>query len=418
MIRSKLPVIAGLILATPLSAQQPPDTALAARLERAERQIELLREQLRALAGSRVESRERNRVELSGRVLVNAFFNNGKVNNSDVPAFVLPPDPPGLPASAAGATVRQSQVALSTFMPELAGGSFAGELDVDFFGGQQPSAGGRTFPLVRIRRVRAEITWPNAWVMFGQEAPPIAELNPSSLSQIGAPSFANAGNLWLWIPQVRLGAEAGGAVKVGLEASALAPTAAEPQPAFTTQPDRAERSRRPAAEGRLRVRWDAARTTGELSVGGHLGWLALSEDTLVTTRAAAASLILTATRYLELRAEVFTGRVLAGLGGGGIGQNFGAGNVPLRSKGGWAQLNITPVPQLELGGGYGLDDPEDAFINPVLARLKNVAWEAHVHWRPRPLVFGAEFRRIETTYATPFDLLWVNHVNVAAGFEF
>jgi hypothetical protein len=418
MMQTKLRVIAGLILATPLTAQQPPDTALAARLERAERQIELLRQQLAALAASRVEPRSGNRVELSGRVLVNAFFNNAKVNNSDVPAVVLPPDPPNFPASAAGATVRQSQVALTAVVPDLAGGSFAGELDVDFFGGQQPSPGGRTFPLVRIRRVRAEITWPHAWVMFGQEAPPIAEINPSSLSQIGTPSFANSGNLWLWIPQVRLGAETGGAVRVGLEASALAPTAAEPQTAFTTQPDRAERSRRPAAEGRLRVRWDAGQTAGELSVGGHLGWLALSVDSLVATRAAAASLVLTATRYFELRAEGFMGRVLAGLGGGGIGQNFGAGSVPVRSKGGWAQLNFKPIPQFELGGGYGFDNPDDADLNLVLARLKNVAWEGHVHWRPRPLAFGAEFRRIETTYATPFDRLWVNHVNVAAGFEF
>lgn len=136
MMQSELRVlILGLILAAPLTAQQQADTALAARLERAERQIELLRQQLGALSASRVEPRSGNRVELSGRVLVNAFFNNAKVNNSDVPAFVLPPDPPGLPASAGGATVRQSQVALTTFVPELAGGSFAGELDVDFFGG-------------------------------------------------------------------------------------------------------------------------------------------------------------------------------------------------------------------------------------------------------------------------------------------
>lgn len=68
--------------------------------------------------------------------------------------------------------------------------------------------------------MRAEITWPHAWLVLGQEAPPIAEINPSSLSQIGLPSFANAGNLWLWIPQVRIGAEAGTTVRVGLEASA------------------------------------------------------------------------------------------------------------------------------------------------------------------------------------------------------
>lgn len=51
MMQSELRVlILGLILAAPLTAQQQADTALAARLERAEHQIELLREQLGAAA--------------------------------------------------------------------------------------------------------------------------------------------------------------------------------------------------------------------------------------------------------------------------------------------------------------------------------------------------------------------------------
>lgn len=412
----------GLLLAAltvPLpTPQQQSDTALAARLERAERQIELLRQQVTTLTTSRVEPRARHRVELSGLVLANAFYNNVKTNNSDVPAFVPPPDAPGLPASGLGATVRQSQVALTAVVPSLAGGSFTGELDVDFFGGQQPSGGGRTFPLIRIRRVRAELTWDNAWLVFGQDGPPIAELNPSSLSQLGLPSFANAGNLWLWIPQARIGAEAGGTVRVGLEASALAPTAGEPQAAFLTQPDRAERSGRPAAEGRVRVRWDAPKTGGELSLGGHVGWLATTGDSLLRSRAAAASIQLRASSYVELRAEVFTAEAVAGLGGGAIGQNLGPGDVPVRTKGGWVQLNLTPTPNVELGAGYGLDDPRDGDLDQRTARLKNTSWETHVHWRPHPLVIGAEFRRIATTYAAPLGILQLSHVNLAAGFEF
>lgn len=401
-----------------LPAQEPADTALAARLERAERLVALLQEQVSQLAGSRVEARSGARIELAGRVLVNAFFNNARVNNTDLPIFVLPPDAPVLPASAAGATVRQSQVALTAGVPEFAGGAFTGELDVDFFGGQQPSAGGRTFPLLRLRRMRAEVAWPHAWLMIGQEAPPIVEINPSSLAQLGIPAFASAGNLWLWIPQIRLGAEAGSTVRVGLEAAALAPTAGEPQSAFFTEPDRAERSRRPFAQGRLRVRWLEEQTSGDISIGGHYGWLARPGDSLVTSRAVAASLSISATKYVELRAEVFAGQALAGLGGGGIGQGLGPGDVAVRTRGGWAQLNLRPVPRLELGAGYGLDDPNDADLDALTARLKNLSWEGHLHWRPGPLVFGAEFRRIETTYGAPLGVLWVHHINLAAGFEF
>jgi hypothetical protein len=413
----------GSLAAQPPQTTAPPDqdTSLVARLERAERLLELLREQVSQQAKARVEPRSGNHIELSGLVLVNGFFNNARVNNSDVPQVVLPPDPAlTLPVSHGGATARQSQIALTAVVPALAGGSFRGELDVDFFGGQQPSPGGRTWPLVRLRRFRAEVEWPHGWVMFGQEAPPIAEINPSSLAQIGLVGFARSGNLWLWLPQVRAGAEVGTTVKIGIEGAALAPAAGDPQGVgvLFTQPDRAERSRRPHLEGRLRIRWDEPESSGEISLGGHYGWLAKTVDTLVASRAAAASARFTATRYLELRGEVFAGQALAGLGGGGIGQNLGVGVVPVRSKGGWAQLNVRPHPAVEVGGGYGLDDPDDADLDPATALLRNLSWEGHFQWRPAPLVLGVEFRRIETTYGPAVGTLFAHHVNVAAGFEF
>lgn len=418
MSKRNLLAVLPLLVGAALSAQQPPsDTSIAARLERAERTIELLRAQVAEVAATKVESRSRTRVELSGRVLVNAFFNNGKVNNSDVPQFVVPPDPPGLPVSAAGASVRQSQIALTAFASGVAGAEFSGELDADFFGGQQPSSGGRTFPLMRLRRMRAELTWPHAWLLIGQEAPPIAELNPSSLAQIGFTGFAGSGNLWLWIPQIRAGVDAGSALRIGLEAAALAPTTGTPQDVFATQPDIAERSRRPYLQGRVRLRWDQPGTTGELSLGGHYGWLATTGPALLASKAAAATALIAA-GPVELRAEAFAGQAVAGLGGGAVGQNLGLGSLPVSTKGGWAQLNLKPAAGWEIGGGYGLDDPDDADLNPLNARLKNVSWEGHLHWRPQPMVFGIEFRRFETTYNLGTGLLFVNHVNVAAGFEF
>src|SRR5256885_1879882 len=87
-------------------------------------------------------------VELTGTVLVNGFFNSARVNNSDVPQFA-----DSLPAAGAGgAAIRQTRLSISVTEPEVLGGTFAGEVDADFFGGQQPSSGGRTFPLLRLRR--------------------------------------------------------------------------------------------------------------------------------------------------------------------------------------------------------------------------------------------------------------------------
>jgi hypothetical protein len=355
-----------------------------------------------------------------GLVLMNAFHTSDKTNNSDVPQFALPADPADNPASSAsGGSVRQSRVTIVALVPDFARGALRGELDVDFYGGQQPSTGGRTFPLLRIRRAFAELTWNRVTVLLGQESPLIAMVSPSSLAAIGFPEFAGSGNLWLWLPQVRVGGElpATGGVRVGAEVGALAPTSGDAQGAFLTQPDIAERSGRPFLQGRLRARWGAPEEPGELSLGGHYGWIVDVAGNRVPSKAAAISLWTPVSRWLELRAEGFTGQALAGLGGGGIGQNMVRDGVPVRTKGGWVQLNLRPSPAWEIGGGVGLDDPDDADLLPA-SRLRNRSVEGHVAWRRAPLVIGAEVRDIRTSYADPAGTRSATHANLAVGFEF
>jgi len=359
--------------------------------------------------------------ELHGLILVNAFANSEDVNNSDVPQFALPPRPPGgLPSSAAGGTVRQSRIQVRATVSEFAGGRLSGNLDVDFFGGQQPSTGGRTFPLLRIRRAFAEFTRGRLGVLVGQEAPPIVEINPSSLASIGIPGFAGAGNLWLWIPQVRVGVDVAhlGAARLGVEIAALAPTSGDAQTAFFTQPDIAERSSRPYVEGRIRARWGSGTTQGEVNLGGHVGWLAVGPDERVTSHAVAVSVWTPLARGLELRGEAYTGQAVAGLGGGGIGQNFGLDSTAVTTTGGWIQVNVLPSPAWEIGAGTGLDDPNDSDLDLATQRLRNFAVEGHASWRRAPVVFGFEIRRLETRYGASLTDVGATHFNLAMGFEF
>src|SRR6266566_5796088 len=158
-------------------------------------------------------------VELTGTVLVNGFFNSARVNNSDVPQFAE-----SLPAAGAGGgAIRQTRLGISVTEPEVLGGTFAGEVDADFFGGQQPSTGGRTFPLLRLRRITGVVTWPHAELLIGQEAPLVAGRSPRSLAAIGFPDFAGSGNLWLWIPQVRFTVAAGYTLRLAFQGALLAP---------------------------------------------------------------------------------------------------------------------------------------------------------------------------------------------------
>jgi len=350
-----------------------------------------------------------------GLILMNAFHTSDDVNNSDVPQFVLPAGEPSRNASSA--TVRQSRVTVTALVPEFAEGQLTGELDVDFFGGQQPSTGGRTFPLLRIRKAFAELTWSRFALLVGQEAPPIAEVNPSSIASIGFPLFAGAGNLWLWIPQVRVSADVPlEGIRFGAELAALAPTSSEPQTTFFTQPDAAERTGRPFLQGRVRGRWGAGQDEGEISVGGHYGWLQDSTGGRIASKALAVSVWTPLAGGFELRGEGFVGQALAGLGGGGIGQNMVRNGVPVEAKGGWVQLNYR-AGNVELGAGGGIDDPDDEdLVAP--SRLRNVAFGGHLIWRRLPAVVSLEAREIRTRYVAPVGTESALHVNLGMGFEF
>jgi hypothetical protein len=354
-----------------------------------------------------------------GLVLMNAFHTTDNVNNSDVPQFAVPVAPDATEASTSSATVRQSRVTAFALVPEFAGGTIEAELDVDFFGGQQPSTGGRTFPLLRVRRAVAELTWSRVALLVGQESPPIAAVSPSSLASIGFPDFAGSGNLWLWIPQIRLSADLAptGGLRVGAEVAALAPTSGEPQGSFLTQPDIAERSGRPFLQGRVRGRWGEGERLGEVSAGGHYGWILDASGGRVPSKALAVSIWTPIGSRVEIRAEGFTGQALAGLGGGGIGQNMVRDGVPVRSAGGWAQLNLRPSVQWEIGGGAGIDDPDDEDLGDS-SRLRNVAFEGHLTWRRLPAVVGIEVRHLRTRYRLPVDDLSATQVNLGMGFEF
>ena len=306
-------------------------------------------------------------------------------------------------------------------VPEWAGGASQGELDVDFFGGQQPSTGGRTFPLIRLRRAFAELTWQHVAIFAGQESPPIAEVNPSSLASIGFPEFAGAGNLWLWIPQIRVQgiANLGQSARLGIEVAALAPTSGDAQTAFLTQPDIAERSSRPYLRDQVQCHVGRQPGQGEVSVGGHYGWLAVGRTGGRTPEPLALSIWTPLAPHLELRAEAFTGQALAGSGRWWNRTELRAGQRAGRDgrRVGAAECASHRQPGRSAPGSVSTI-PDDGDLDPATARLRNLAFEGHVAWRLRPIVVGGELRRIRTRYGPGLGDVSATQLNLAAGFEF
>lgn len=403
-----------------LQGQRTPADSLAERLRQAEAAIAALQTQVAEQAQGGARTSSGARIELTGRVLVKAFGNSRRVNNVDNPQVVLvDPDPAtlGVARRGAGMSIRESRLGLRIDAAEVLRGTFVGDVDMDFHGGQQPSSGGRTFPLARLRTARAILRWTGAHLLIGQESPLISGLNPASLGDVGTPTFAASGNLWLWLPQVRAGLETAGRVRVGLQGAVLAPTSGDPAAAFETDFDLAERSSRPFLQARGSLSWGDAELTREIGCGVHEGRLivAVGSEPERRSRAFACDARIPVVEQLEIRGEYFRGEVLRGLGGGGIGQNFVtsvAGTAPLATVGGWAQVNVHPTPILRIGAGFGTDNPDDLSV-----RHRNDAIAAHLILQPAgPMFFGLEGRRLRTSYV---GARYSNdYVTLGAGFGF
>ncbi|MCC7055202.1 MAG: hypothetical protein IT355_18150 [Gemmatimonadaceae bacterium] len=430
----------------------PADSAardsLAARLERAEAAIALLRRQLAVEAGTAVRTRSRLQVELSARIMTNTFLSTQRVNNPDLPQFALPdlavpPTLPGapLPQPSAGTrdfglSVRQSRVGAAVTVDSVLGGTFEGDIELDFFGGVSNGPGDRRlFPEPRMRTARARLRWDRTTLFVGSETPLISDLNPISVAAASVPGFVAAGNLWNWLPQVRLSRDLyvhRSGLRLGVQGAALAPVTGVQHLAEPDAVDAGERSARPFLQGRVHLRWGAGgeftgapsdvlmgEPGGEVGVGIHRGWVRVSGDTNTASRAVSADVRYAPTRWLELRGEAYRGQLVRGLGGGAIGQSFGRAppgeplGPPLHDSAGWLQLNLQPHPTLISGAGCGRDVVR---ASQVPVRLANSACAAHLLWRPaQPIIVGLEFRRITTRYDG--DTNRANHLNLAFGFE-
>jgi hypothetical protein len=409
-------IMAASLAVAKVSGAQAVDTtrarvdSLLEALRSAQVRLDALEQKVGDVTENGVHTRSGTRMELTGRVLTQAFGNSARVNNVDNPQFARA-DVTG-PERGGSMSMRQSLLAFRVSSPDVAGAQFAGDLQTDFYGGQFPSSGGRTFPVIRLRVAKALLRWSHSELLAGQDVPLIAQLNPVSVAASGTPLFATAGNLWLWLPQARLTFGGFRPRTAAIQFAVLAPTSGDPANAFDTDLDAAERSGRPFFETRVRYRWEMSERPGEIGCGAHVGWV---NDVAARSEAAACD-ILAPFRMFEIRAEAFTGQALKGLGGGGIGQSLTTTLAPVVGVGGWAQLNVNPSPIWGFGAGCGADDPDDVDLAPA-ARRRNVSCAGHFITHPSgPLLLSLEARRIVTTYAS--GKFRVDHLNIGFGFEF
>lgn len=402
-----------------------------------------LEEQYELLAGkvddqyqTKVESASKYRMRLSGIVLMNLFANHGRVDSIDVPTLAYG-SAPGYSPGSVGATLRQSEIGFEVFGPKVAGATTRADLQLDFGGGFEPEPNGVNAGLVRLRTGTLHLDWQRTSVVAGQDALFFSPLSPTSFASLTVPALTYAGNLWGWIPQVRVEHRmpVGEQSSLTFQAGILDAVSGEtPLQRSYRLPGPGENSRQPAFGSR--VAWSHSLFGQPLrwGFGGFYSRQDYAFDRAVDGWAGMTDVELPLSHRFFLSGKLYRGKGLGGLYGG-IGRSALFSGAPadpasavrgLNSVGGWAQLKYQATNKLEFNGAFGLDNsyakdlrafPEpQAYGNADLAR--NLGSFANVIFRPRSdVLFSAEYRHLKT-YNIDYGANGADHVNLMMGVLF
>ena len=389
--------------------------SLDSRTEALESSTQLLNSKIDEQYQTKVESASKYRVRLSGIVLMNLFSNRGSVENQDFPTYANPPTPYDSKGTF-GATLRQSEIGLEAFGPRLAGAKTSAQIQFDLSGGYPTTLNGFNYGLVRLRIASMRMDWHKTSLVVGQDSLFLSPLSPTSFASLAVPAFTYAGNLWGWIPQVRVEHrfDLSDAQSITVQAGILDNLTGEPPYAqYQRQPQAGEKSAQPAYGSRMA--WSHlvkghALTLGAAGYYGRQNWAFYRQN---DSWAGMADFEIPLTSRFSLSGEMYRGKAVGSLGGG-IGQSvLFNGNplvaqtqvLPLNSAGGWSQLKFRATTKLEFNGAFGLDNPfaKDLRRFPAsqgiydLTLLENRSAFGNFIFRPRSdLIFSAEYRHLRT----------------------
>jgi hypothetical protein len=349
---------------------QPPDDSshgdLQQRVSKLEGDQELMNDKIVEQSQTKVESGSKYRVRLSGLVLLNTAVTRGSVDNLDIPQFAVPPEAPGVAGSFSG-SLRQSQIGVETFGPDIAGARTSANVKFDFAGGFPNVPNGAAFGVVRLRTGTVRLDWANTSIVAGQDAIFFAPLTPTTLSSLAIPALSYTGNLWSWTPQVRiehrfaLSENSGLRIQAGILDSL---TGDIPLQSYR-YPSVGEESGQPAYATHIGYSQRIFGRDLNVGIGGYYGRQNWGFGRAVDGWAGVTDVSVPLGEFLDFSAEFYRGRAVGGLGGG-VGQsillsgpvyNANSAIYGLDSTGGWLQLKFKPKPNFEVNFAYGEDVP-------------------------------------------------------------
>jgi hypothetical protein len=360
------------------------------------------------LEQTKVSASQRFPISITGMALFNSFLNSKGSGGFEYPTFAWP----GNQASGGG-SFRQTIIGLDYSGPQtFLGGSVHGSVYMDFWGG----SGASLDQDFRIRTGNIEIDWSDRSLMAGLESPIFAPREPASLAQVAFAPLSGAGNLWLWIPQVRFEQKVRFGDESGLRAQIGVVQTSETQPYESSgayvQPAR------PGVEGRFELyHGSEGGRRIEIAPGFHTS-VSHVEGISVPSRVFSLDWFARPWQKLEFSGAFFTGQNVGPLGGVQPGFTISGPlhAIPVHSNGGWAQLALPVTSHLTFHLFSGLEDDRSAdLLSGEIAR--NWMSGANLFYRLAPnVLLGLEASQVRTTYTTGYILN--DHYDLALAYLF
>jgi hypothetical protein len=424
--------------ATRSSLAAPQQSTTSDRIAKLEENQEVTDAKVNDQYQTKMESGSKYRLRLSGMVLLNLYENRGLVDNQDFPQLAEPPQSQALFVSPGsfGGSLRQSQIKLEAFGPDVAGARTSANVEFDFAGGFPDTWNGVATGLVRLRTGTMRLDWANTSVVAGQDRLFFVPLAPTSLATLATPALSYSGNLWAWTPQVRVEHRIrfSDTSNVELQGGILdSLTGDPPVPGTYRYPSWGEESGHPAYA--TRISWNRRAFGQNLAIGfgGYYARQNWGFSRIVDGWAGTTDVTLPLGRLFEFTGAFYRGRAVAGLGGG-IGQSVllnGQFFAPatrfrgLDSMGGWGQLKFKPKANFEINAALGLDNP---FASEIRQYQANSIYPASYSRNLTPLVnfiyqvrsdtlFSIEYRHMQTSVLDSGSNS-ANHINLSLGYIF
>jgi hypothetical protein len=420
------------------SSAWPADTGQSSdeRLSLLEENLELANAKIKEQSQTKIESSSKYRVRLSGLALFNLFTNRGAVDNQDIPQIAIPARPLDT-GGTFGGSLRQSQIGLQAFGPDVAGAKTSAEIRFDFAGGFPHAPNGDLTGLVRLRTGTVRFDWTNTSIIAGQDYLFFSPLTPTSYAALAIPALSYSGNLWGWTPQVRVEHRfhVSDSSTLTVQGGILETLSGDmPDFIYSRTSTWGEASGQPGYAAHVSWSRSAFGQNIVAGLGGYYGRQGWGLGRNVDSWAGTADLLVPVGRFVEFTGQFYRGRAVGGLGGA-IGQSVlwngqlfdpATEVYGLASMGGWAQLKLKLAPKFELNGAFGNDSPFSSvlrefssnpmYLNSLLS--KNLTTLGNFIYRPRSdLIFSIEYKHLKT-FKLDSNANSANNINLIVGYIF